>query len=113
MKALFEACSHLVFGVQEGDNDAQKRRAQHKRTVLDAEGGEGEEVFRRVANWPVLAFLLWAAFDRAIDIQECQRGAPEPLEGWWLERIGQIEADVLDVADGLLQLAENVVYHAG
>ncbi|MDR0592528.1 MAG: hypothetical protein LBG60_04575, partial [Bifidobacteriaceae bacterium] len=115
MKVLFEACSRLIFGFgdRSDPNPAREWRVGHKRSVL-----EGSEVFKRLANWPVLAFLLWAAFDRGIDIQERHERVTKPMtpDEWlrrWLERIGQLEADVLDIADGLLQLTENVVLHAG
>lgn len=111
--AVIEVCGRLLFMIGSGDKAESRRRVEYKRKVLLKQDEVGREVFRRTADWPLLAFLLWTAFDKAVDIAECDEPKPSPLEGRWLERLAQLEPDVLDISDGLLQLAENVVVHAG
>ncbi|MDR2252450.1 MAG: hypothetical protein LBD97_01070 [Bifidobacteriaceae bacterium] len=116
IRTVVAACAGFLFGRPSGASAAAQGRAKQKLEVLlhpSAMDGAGRKLFKRVARWPVLAFLLWAAFDCAADRELRGRAASAFDADEWLSNLSALEPDTLDTADSLLELIENIVLHAG
>ncbi|MDR1189638.1 MAG: hypothetical protein LBK95_19665 [Bifidobacteriaceae bacterium] len=99
------ACSHYLFKPTRGFvfPGAKVRRLASK------------EFFSKVESWSMLTFLLWSAFDKVEEgLLKNAKGVDDRwLEGSWSEKIDKLLPSVLDMSDGLLELMENTVRHAG